>query len=262
MRVIEANDGARAERLPLRDAGVRAGQGARRLRDGRDDDQAAGLRPLEALSRSISSRMPDPGRRRCATSGAARSTSFTSCSRSSGVIVWILDNRSAGGRGVEAQWPVYGRLGELELQDLEDGVTWLKQQPYVDASRIVLSGWSYGGFMTAYALTHSTSWSAGIAGGPVTDWRDYDTIYTERYMKLPRNNADGYRQHRTAVCRRPAARPAAAPARHDGRQRAPAEHAAVRVRAAARRQAVRDDALSAVAPRHRATRASICTCAG
>lgn len=111
-----------------------------------------------------------------------------------GIIVWLLDNRSAGGRGVEAQWPIYGRLGEMELQDLEDGVGWLRQQPYVDASRIVLSGWSYGGFMTAYAMTHSTSWSAGIVGAPVTDWRDYDTIYTERYMKLPANNADGYRR--------------------------------------------------------------------
>ena len=111
-----------------------------------------------------------------------------------GVIVWILDNRSAGGRGVEAQWPVYGRLGELELLDLEDGVAWLKQQPYVDGSRMLLSGWSFGGFMTAYALTHSASWAAGIVGAPVTDWRDYDTIYTERYMKLPANNADGYRR--------------------------------------------------------------------
>ena len=78
-----------------------------------------------------------------------------------GVIVWMLDNRSAGGKGAESQWPIYGKLGELELQDLEDGITWLKQQPYVDASRIVLHGWSYGGFMTAYALTHSTSWAAG-----------------------------------------------------------------------------------------------------
>ena len=111
-----------------------------------------------------------------------------------GVIVWILDNRSASGKGAEAQWPVYGRLGEMELRDLEDGITWLKQQPYIDASRILISGWSYGGFMAAYALTHSTSWSAGIAGAPVTDWRDYDTIYTERYMKTPQNNPDGYRR--------------------------------------------------------------------
>jgi dipeptidyl-peptidase-4 len=111
-----------------------------------------------------------------------------------GIVVWILDNRSASGKGAESQWPVYGRLGELELQDLEDGVTWLKQQTWVDPSRLVLSGWSYGGFMTAYALTHSTSWSAGIVGAPVTDWRDYDTVYTERLMKMPRNNVEGYRR--------------------------------------------------------------------
>jgi dipeptidyl-peptidase-4 len=109
-----------------------------------------------------------------------------------GVIVWMLDNRSASAKGVESQWPVYGRLGELELQDLEDGVAWLRQQSFVDPSRIVLSGWSYGGFMTAYALTHSTSWAGGVVGAPVTDWRDYDSIYTERLMKLPRNNPDGY----------------------------------------------------------------------
>ena len=111
-----------------------------------------------------------------------------------GVIVWILDTRSAGGKGVESQWPVYQRLGEVELQDLEDGVAWLKQQPYVDSTRLVLHGWSYGGFMTAYALTHSTSWSAGIIGAPVSDWRNYDTVYTERYMKTPKNNPDGYRR--------------------------------------------------------------------
>lgn len=110
-----------------------------------------------------------------------------------GAIVWILDNRSAGGRGAESQWPVYGRAGELELQDLEDGISWLKQQRYVDASRIALHGWSWGGFMTAYALTHSTSWAAGIVGAPVTDWRNYDTVYTERYMKTPQHNPEGYR---------------------------------------------------------------------
>ena len=110
-----------------------------------------------------------------------------------GVIVWILDNRSAGAKGAEAQWPIYGNLGVHELEDLEDGVAWLKQQRYVDASRLLLHGWSYGGFMTAYALTHSTSWAAGIAGAPVTDWRNYDTIYTERLMKTPQHNPEGYR---------------------------------------------------------------------
>ena len=166
-----------------------------------------------------------------------------------GVVVWMLDNRSASGKGAESQWPVYGRLGELELQDLEDGVTWLKQQPYVDPSRIVLSGWSYGGFMTAYALTHSTSWSAGIVGAPVTDWRDYDTIYTERLMKMPQNNPDGYRRTAPRFAADQLQRPDAAHARDDGRQRAHAELGAVRLRAAEGRQAVRDDGVSEVAPR-------------
>jgi dipeptidyl-peptidase 4 len=111
-----------------------------------------------------------------------------------GYIVWILDNRTASGRSAEATWPVYRNFGELELRDLEDGITWLKNQPYVDASRIGLWGWSYGGFMTSYALTHSKSYKMGIAGGTVSDWRDYDTIYTERYMGTPQNNPEGYRK--------------------------------------------------------------------
>ena len=135
-----------------------------------------------------------PGASQVLNSWGGQSYMFNQLLAQSGVVVWVLDNRSASQRGVEAQWPVYGRLGEYELQDLEDGITWLKQQPYIDASRIVLSGWSYGGFMTAYALTHSTSWSAGVVGAPVADWRDYDSVYTERLMKLPKNNEDGYRR--------------------------------------------------------------------
>jgi dipeptidyl-peptidase-4 len=111
-----------------------------------------------------------------------------------GYIVWVCDNRTASGRGVDPTWQVYKNFGELELRDLEDGVTWLKSQPYVDGSRIGLWGWSFGGFMTTYALTHSTSFKIGIAGGSVTDWRDYDSIYTERYMMTPQNNPEGYRR--------------------------------------------------------------------
>ncbi len=110
-----------------------------------------------------------------------------------GIIVWICDNRTASGQGVESTWPLYRHFGEVELRDIEDGLTWLKQQPYVDAARIGLHGWSYGGFMTSYALTHSTSFAMGIAGGTVADWRDYDSVYTERYMGLPQENPDGYR---------------------------------------------------------------------
>jgi len=111
-----------------------------------------------------------------------------------GYIIWICDNRTASDKGVESAWPLYRNFGELELRDLEDGLNWLKQQPYVDGSRIGIWGWSYGGFMTSYALTHSTSFKIGIAGAPVTDWRDYDTIYTERYMATPQNNPEGYKR--------------------------------------------------------------------
>ena len=111
-----------------------------------------------------------------------------------GAIAWIVDNRTASGKGAVSAWPIYKNLGELELRDLEDAAAWLKQQPYVDGSRMCLFGWSYGGFMVSYAMTHSKIFSAGIAGAPVTDWRDYDSIYTERIMLMPQNNPDGYRK--------------------------------------------------------------------
>jgi dipeptidyl-peptidase-4 len=110
-----------------------------------------------------------------------------------GYIIWVCDNRSASGKGAESAWPVYRNLGALELQDLEDGLSYLKSQPFVDGSRIGLWGWSYGGYMTAYALTHSKSFKMGIAGGTVTDWGNYDSIYTERYMQTPQRNPEGYK---------------------------------------------------------------------
>lgn len=109
-----------------------------------------------------------------------------------GLVVWVLDNRSASGKGAESAWAAYLKLGESELADIEDGNAWLKQQPWVDASRIGINGWSYGGFMVSYALTHSRSFAMGIAGGSVTDWRLYDSIYTERFMRTPQNNPEGY----------------------------------------------------------------------
>jgi dipeptidyl-peptidase-4 len=111
-----------------------------------------------------------------------------------GVVVWICDNRTASGKGAESAWAGWKRFGEMELQDIEDGVAWLKQQAWVDPERIGISGWSYGGFMAAYALTHSRSFSMGISGAPVTDWRNYDSIYTERLMSMPQDNPEGYRR--------------------------------------------------------------------
>jgi len=111
-----------------------------------------------------------------------------------GVLVWLCDNRTASAKGIRSAWPLYRNFGELELRDVEDGLGWLKQQPYVDADRIGISGWSFGGYLTSYALTHSKSFAMGIAGGSVTDWREYDSIYTERYMGLPQDNPEGYQR--------------------------------------------------------------------
>lgn len=109
-----------------------------------------------------------------------------------GYLIWICDNRSASGKGLASVRGIYKNLGALELQDLEDGLDWLVGQGFADPERIGIWGWSYGGYMTSYALTHSTRFALGIAGAPVTDWRLYDTIYTERFMDTPQANPEGY----------------------------------------------------------------------
>jgi len=123
-----------------------------------------------------------------------QSTLFQQFLAQQGIIGWVCDNRTASGKGAVSAWPAYKNLGESELRDIEDGIAWLKTQPYVDGTRVGVFGWSYGGFMVSYALTHSTMFSMGVAGGSVTDWRDYDSIYTERLMLMPQNNPDGYRK--------------------------------------------------------------------
>jgi dipeptidyl-peptidase-4 len=111
-----------------------------------------------------------------------------------GAIAWVVDNRTASGKGAVSAWPAYKNLGVSELRDFEDAIAWLKTQPYVDGGRVALFGWSYGGFLVSYAMTHSKSFAAGIAGAPVTDWRAYDSVYTERLMLMPQNNPEGYRR--------------------------------------------------------------------
>jgi dipeptidyl aminopeptidase/acylaminoacyl peptidase len=109
-----------------------------------------------------------------------------------GFLVFRCDPRSASGKGACSSWTAYRQLGVQELKDIETAIRWLSSSSYVDAGRIGMSGHSYGGFMTAYALTHSKLFAAGIAGAPVTDWRNYDSIYTERYMNTPQENPAGY----------------------------------------------------------------------
>jgi dipeptidyl aminopeptidase/acylaminoacyl peptidase len=111
-----------------------------------------------------------------------------------GIFVFRCDPRSASGKGAVSTWTAYKKLGIQEHRDVEDAIDWLiARHPYIDASRIGMSGASYGGFLTAFCMTHGTKFAAGIAAFPVTDWTLYDSIYTERYMDLPSNNPEGYK---------------------------------------------------------------------
>jgi dipeptidyl-peptidase-4 len=111
-----------------------------------------------------------------------------------GFIIWSLDNRGSWGRGHAWESKVFKNLGHYELEDQLAGVAYLKSLPYVDPARIGITGWSYGGFMTLYALTHAPEvFKCGAAGGPVTAWKFYDSIYTERYMRTPEENPEGYK---------------------------------------------------------------------
>ncbi len=110
-----------------------------------------------------------------------------------GYIIFLVDNRGSAGRGHAFESPLHFRLGAQELSDQRDGVQYLKSLPYVDANRIGIWGWSYGGHMALHAMFEAgDDFKAGFAGGPVTDWRYYDSIYTERYLGLPQKNEKGY----------------------------------------------------------------------
>lgn len=109
-----------------------------------------------------------------------------------GYLVWVCDNRSASGKGLESVKGIYRNLCEQELRDQLEALDWLLSRGYADPERIGIWGWSYGGTMTAYAMTRSERFRMGIAGAPVTDWRLYDSIYTERYMDTPQANPEGY----------------------------------------------------------------------
>jgi dipeptidyl-peptidase-4 len=111
-----------------------------------------------------------------------------------GYIVFSLDNRGSWGRGHAFETSIYHHLGKIELQDQLAGVKYLESLGYVDSARIGITGGSYGGYMTLEALFNaSDAFKTGIANAPVTDWKLYDTIYTERYMGRPQDNPDGYK---------------------------------------------------------------------
>jgi dipeptidyl-peptidase-4 len=110
-----------------------------------------------------------------------------------GYIIWTLDGRGSDMRGLEFEQAIFRDLGTLEIQDQMAGVAYLRSLPYVDQERMGVHGWSYGGFMTTgLMLREPGTFKAGVAGGPVIDWKYYEVMYTERYMDTPQENPEGY----------------------------------------------------------------------
>jgi dipeptidyl-peptidase-4 len=120
-------------------------------------------------------------------------SSFAQILTRAGYVVFQLDNRGTAFRGTAFQSPIHDRLGEVEVADQVLGAHWLAAREFVDASRIGVWGWSYGGYMTLMLMFKAPDvFRAGVAGAPVTDWSLYDTHYTERYLDRPQDNAAGY----------------------------------------------------------------------
>ena len=110
-----------------------------------------------------------------------------------GFIAVIVDGRGTGGRGADFEKQTYLKLGQLESHDQAEAALWLAKQPYVDAKHIGIWGWSFGGFNTLMSMSEGRGvFYAGVAVAPPTSWRYYDTIYTERYMRTPQENQQGY----------------------------------------------------------------------
>ena len=110
-----------------------------------------------------------------------------------GYLLFILDNRGSEWRGRDFEQVTFRHLGEEEMKDQMEGVKFLKSLPYVDANRMGVHGWSYGGFMTTNLMcTYPDVFKVGVAGGPVIDWKYYEVMYGERYMDTPKQNPEGY----------------------------------------------------------------------
>ena len=110
-------------------------------------------------------------------------------------IVFTLDNRGSANRGFDFESIIHRNLGDVEIEDQLTGVNYLKSLNYVDANRIAVNGWSYGGFMTtSLMLRNPGMFTTAVAGGPVIDWKYYEVMYGERYMDTPQENPEGYKK--------------------------------------------------------------------
>ncbi len=125
--------------------------------------------------------------------GAARLWMFWLAQQ--GYIVFTVDGHGSNNRGFAFESVIYRHLGQVEARDQMDGIGYLKTLPYVDVNRIAVHGWSFGGFMTLTLLTeYPETFTVGVAGGPVTDWKWYEVMYGERYMDTYKPNPDGFKQ--------------------------------------------------------------------
>ena len=110
-----------------------------------------------------------------------------------GYIVACVDNRGTGGKGSEFKKMTYQELGKYETIDRINAAKYFGNLDYIDSKRIGIQGWSYGGYMSSLAITKGADvFKMAIAVAPVTNWRFYDNIYTERYMRTPQENSSGY----------------------------------------------------------------------
>lgn len=110
-----------------------------------------------------------------------------------GYVVFTMDGRGSANRGLKFEQAIHANLATVEMNDQMKGVDYLKSLSFVDAERMGIHGWSYGGFMTtSFMLRKPDVFKVGVAGGPVIDWRQYEIMYTERYMESPQDNPKGY----------------------------------------------------------------------
>ncbi|MFZ4544329.1 MAG: DPP IV N-terminal domain-containing protein [Saprospiraceae bacterium] len=113
---------------------------------------------------------------------------------SQGYVVFTIDNRGSGNRGRDFEQATFRQLGTVEMEDQMVGINYLKNQTFVDQSKMGIFGWSFGGFMSTTIMTHQPDiFKAAVAGGPVIDWKYYEIMYTERYMDTPETNPEGYK---------------------------------------------------------------------
>ncbi len=199
--VIHKADGSQAGLLPVREDGdlatlnLRSPQLVKIVTDGKPDLHGALLQPRRLVSgtRYPAIIMVYGGPAAQMVSNKWKPKLLWQHLADRGFVVFQVDNRGSAGRGHRFEAALYGKLGEVELADQLRAVQYLSEQSYVDPQRIGIFGHSYGGFLTVRAMLAAPQrFKVGVAAAPVTDWRLYDSGYTERYMGLPGCNPSGY----------------------------------------------------------------------